>query len=53
MRKATDHIQGKLTGYEKMVTGRINLEDIVEKGLKELINNKEEHIKILVSPKSK
>ena len=42
---------GKLTGYEKMVTGRIGVEDIVEKGFKELINNKDKHIKILVSPK--
>ena len=43
--------EGKLVGYEKMVTGRISVEDIVEKGFKELVNNKDEHIKILVSPK--
>jgi len=42
---------GKLIGYEKLITGRIRLEDIVEKGFKELINNKDEHIKILVSTK--
>lgn len=41
--------EGKLVGYEKLVTGRIPLEDIVEKGFKELIHNKDEHIKILVS----
>jgi len=40
---------GKLVGYEKLITGRIRLEDIVEKGFNELINNKDEHIKILVS----
>lgn len=42
---------GKILGYEKMVTGRISVEDVVEKGFKELINNKDQHIKILVSPK--
>lgn len=40
---------GKLVGYEKLITGRIRVEDIVEKGFNELINNKDEHIKILVS----
>ena len=44
-------ITGKLKGYEKMVTRRISVEDIVEKGFKELINNKDNHIKIMVSPK--
>ena len=34
-----------------MITGRIGLEDIVEKGFKELVNNKDTHIKILVTPK--
>ena len=33
-----------------MVTARIGLEDLLEKGIKELINNKDEHIKILVTP---
>ncbi|KXT05989.1 hypothetical protein AC578_308 [Pseudocercospora eumusae] len=45
-------VNGKLKGYEKMITGRIALDDIVEKGFKELINNKDEHIKILVQPRS-
>ncbi|KAK4631772.1 (R,R)-butanediol dehydrogenase [Fulvia fulva] len=45
-------VDGKLQGYKKMVTGRIRLDDIIENGFKELINNKDEHIKILVSPKS-
>jgi len=44
--------EGKLVGYEKLITGRIQLEDIVEKGFDELINNKDEHIKILVGTKS-
>ena len=34
-----------------MITGRIGLEDIVEKGYHELLNNKDKHIKILVTPK--
>jgi hypothetical protein len=34
-----------------MVTGRILLEDVVQKGLLELIENKDDHIKILVTPK--
>lgn len=42
---------GKLVGYEKMVTGRIPLSDIKDKGFQELLDNKDEHIKILVSPK--
>lgn len=44
-------ISGKIVGYEKMVTGRISVEDIVEKGFEELVNNKDQHIKILVSPR--
>ncbi|MBF0527698.1 MAG: 2,3-butanediol dehydrogenase [Deltaproteobacteria bacterium] len=34
---------------EPMITGRIKLDDIVEKGFKELLANREQHIKILVS----
>ncbi len=33
-----------------LITGRIGLDDIVEKGLEELIANKAEHVKILVTP---
>ena len=43
--------QGKLVGYEKMVTGRIKLENIVPQGFDELINKKDKHIKILVQPR--
>ncbi len=32
-----------------MITARIKLDDIVEKGFKELLANRERHIKILVS----
>ncbi|KAK4505518.1 hypothetical protein PRZ48_003481 [Zasmidium cellare] len=44
-------VDGKLTGFEKMVTGRIKIDDIVSQGFNELINHKDQHIKILVSPK--
>lgn len=33
-----------------MITGRIKLDDIVEKGFKELIEHKDENIKIIISP---
>lgn len=42
---------GKIEGYEKLVTGRITMNDIVEEGFNELINNKDKHIKILVNPR--
>ena len=35
---------------EPMITGKIKLADIIEKGFEELVNHKEENIKILVSP---
>ena len=34
-----------------MITSRIPLERVVERGFKELIDNKDEHVKILVTPK--
>jgi len=40
---------GQLTAAP-MITGKIGLEDIVEKGFLELINNKDENIKIIVKP---
>jgi (R,R)-butanediol dehydrogenase/meso-butanediol dehydrogenase/diacetyl reductase len=33
-----------------LITDKIKLDEIVEQGFKELIHNKEKHIKILVSP---
>jgi (R,R)-butanediol dehydrogenase/meso-butanediol dehydrogenase/diacetyl reductase len=35
---------------EPLITGRIRLDDLVEKGLQELISNKAKNLKILVSP---
>lgn len=46
---ATHLASGKITA-EPLITGRIGLEDIVDKGFLELINNKDENIKILVKP---
>jgi hypothetical protein len=34
----------------QFITGRVELDDIVGKGFDELINNKEENVKILVKP---
>jgi (R,R)-butanediol dehydrogenase/meso-butanediol dehydrogenase/diacetyl reductase len=36
---------------EQFITGRIGLDDLVKGGFRELIDNKEENVKILVSPK--
>ncbi|KAK0884512.1 hypothetical protein LTR87_001855 [Friedmanniomyces endolithicus] len=46
-----DFIAGKYKGAEKMVTSRIAIEDIKEKGFEQLVKNKDEHIKILATPK--
>ncbi len=35
---------------EPLITGKVKLEDIVEKGFEELVNNKENNIKIIVTP---
>jgi len=43
--------KGQFQGYEKMVTSRVALEDVVEKGFEELVNNRDNQIKILISPK--
>lgn len=40
---------GKVDPYQ-FITGRIELDDIVKNGFDELINNKEENVKILVKP---
>ncbi|KAL4809129.1 chaperonin 10-like protein [Aspergillus unguis] len=43
-------VQGRFQGVERMITRRIHLEDVVEKGFEELIKPNE-HIKILTTPK--
>ena len=40
---------GKVDPFQ-FITGRIELDDIVEKGFRELVDNKEENVKILVRP---
>lgn len=40
---------GRLSGKE-LITGRIVLDDLIEKGFNELVRNKENHCKILVRP---
>jgi hypothetical protein len=44
---------GKLKGAESMITRRISLENIVQEGLEELIKHKDQHVKILVTPKER
>ncbi|KJX93140.1 2,3-butanediol dehydrogenase like protein [Zymoseptoria brevis] len=46
-----DFVAGKFEGVAKMITSRIALRDIVAKGFDELIDNKNEHVKILVTPR--
>lgn len=41
--------EGKVDPFQ-FITGRIGLDDIVEAGFRELIDNKEENVKILVHP---
>jgi (R,R)-butanediol dehydrogenase/meso-butanediol dehydrogenase/diacetyl reductase len=43
-------VGGAFKGVEKMVTDRIYLDDVVEKGFEALVESKDDHIKILVTP---
>ena len=44
-------LQDGKVAAEQFITGRIGLDDLVEGGFRELIDNKEENVKILVSPR--
>lgn len=44
-------VQGSFAGVEGMITGRIGLEDLQQKGFEELVRNREGHVKILVTPR--
>lgn len=44
-------VKKEFDGVARMVTSRITLEDIVEKGFEALVHEKEKHIKILVTPR--
>jgi (R,R)-butanediol dehydrogenase/meso-butanediol dehydrogenase/diacetyl reductase len=46
-----DFVAGKFEDVGKMITSRVALRDVVAKGLDELINNKDKHVKILITPK--
>ncbi len=43
---------GKFKGAEKMITARIALDDLVAKGFDELITKKDEHVKIVATPRA-
>lgn len=47
---AIDLVADGRINVEPLVTGKISINDIVEKGFEELVNRKEENIKILVRP---
>lgn len=40
---------GRFAGVERMITRRIALEELVEKGFKTLLQNPDEHIKIVAT----
>lgn len=46
-----EHRAGAFPGLEQFVTSWIPLEDVADKGFKELIERKDDHIKSMVSPK--
>ena len=45
-------LQDGKVAADQFITGRIGLDDIVKAGFRELIDNKEENVKILVSPRA-
>jgi len=46
-----EFVKGSFKGFENMVTSRIKLVDIAKDGFEALVERKDEHIKILVTPK--
>lgn len=46
-----DFVAGKFQGAESMLTARIGLDDLVEKGFEELVKHRERHSKIIVTPR--
>jgi (R,R)-butanediol dehydrogenase/meso-butanediol dehydrogenase/diacetyl reductase len=47
---ANKSCKGKFKGLETMVTSKIHIDDIVQKGFNELVANRDQHVKILVTP---
>lgn len=50
---AVDIIGSDKIEVESLISARISLDDIVEKGLNELLEHKSKYLKILVSPRLK
>lgn len=50
---AVDILGSKQVEVESLISARINIDDIVEKGFKELMKDKSKYLKILVSPQNK
>lgn len=46
-----DFVAGKFEGVGGMITSRILIDDLAEKGLEELIHRKDFHVKIVATPK--
>ncbi|KIW68039.1 hypothetical protein PV04_04010 [Phialophora macrospora] len=44
-----DFVAGKFAGAEALITRRLHVEDLVEKGLEELVRNKDDHVKIVAT----
>ena len=51
VRAEADLVLGKFRDAEMMVTARIGLEDVPEKGFEALVKNKDAHVKILATPR--
>lgn len=47
-----DFVAGKFAGAEALVTRRLPVEDLAEKGLEELVRNKDDHVKIIATWRS-
>ena len=46
-----DFVDGKFAGAESMITAKIGLDELVQSGFEQLVQHKEKHSKIIVSPK--
>lgn len=44
-----DFVAGKFSGAEALITRRLPVEDLAEKGLEELVKNKDDHVKIVAT----
>ena len=44
-----DFVAGKFAGAEALITRRLPVDDLAEKGLEELVRNKDDHVKIVAT----